>query len=248
MKEKVANSVFVTHFAENYWQTVRNPHRPEISQNLVASFCQSTIFFITHCLQLPCRFFLFLCDHHWHYRYDRYTGHRWIPLAKCNGLVMLQNIKKLFKSSRFAGDWRLHETNYTEFHRRSYLKLYFGTLHYNDVIMGVMAVSNHQPHDCLFKRLFGRRSKNTSKLRVTGLCAGNSPVTGEFPAQRASNAEDVSIWWRHHEFPWHSDAIRRHGSWSLSLPVVVNFLLHIKSLKEPMQSFEPLENPCEWIS
>ena len=31
-----------------------------------------------------------------------------------------------------------------------------------------------------------------------GLCAGNSPVTGEFPAQRASNAENISIWWRHH--------------------------------------------------
>ena len=29
--------------------------------------------------------------------------------------------------------------------------------------------------------------------------AGNSPVTGEFPAQMASNAENVSIWWRHHE-------------------------------------------------
>ena len=28
--------------------------------------------------------------------------------------------------------------------------------------------------------------------------AGNSPVTGEFPAQMASNAENVSIWWRHH--------------------------------------------------
>ena len=42
------------------------------------------------------------------------------------------------------------------------------------------------------------RSKKTSKLCVTGLCAGNSPVTGEFPAQRASSAENVSIWWRHH--------------------------------------------------
>ena len=38
------------------------------------------------------------------------------------------------------------------------------------------------------------------KLRVTGLCEGNSPVTGEFPAQRASDAENVSIRWRHHEF------------------------------------------------
>ena len=55
-------------------------------------------------------------------------------------------------------------------------------------------ISNHQPHDCLLKRVFRRRSKETSKLRLTGLC----PVTGEFPAQRASNAENVFIWWRLH--------------------------------------------------
>ena len=36
-------------------------------------------------------------------------------------------------------------------------------------------------------------------FRATGLCARNSPVTGELPAQRASNAENVSIWWRHHD-------------------------------------------------
>ena len=64
-------------------------------------------------------------------------------------------------------------------------------------------VWNHQPHDCLLNRLFRRKSKKTSKLRVTGLCAWNSPVTGEFPAQRASNAENVSIWWC------------RHGMWCL---------------------------------
>ena len=46
-------------------------------------------------------------------------------------------------------------------------------------------VSNHKPHDCLLNRLFRRRSKKTSKLRVTGLCEGNSPVTGEFPAKRS---------------------------------------------------------------
>ena len=47
--------------------------------------------------------------------------------------------------------------------------------------------SNHQPHDCLLNRLFKRRPKKASKLRVTGLCA-----------QTASNTENVSIWWRHH--------------------------------------------------
>ena len=59
-------------------------------------------------------------------------------------------------------------------------------------------VSNHQHYDCLLNGLFRCRSKKTSKLRVTGLCEGNSPVTGEFPVKRASNVEKVSIWWCHH--------------------------------------------------
>ena len=67
-------------------------------------------------------------------------------------------------------------------------------------------VSNHQPHQCLLNRLFRRRSKKTPKLRVAGLCTGNSPIPGEFPAQMASTAENVSIWWRHHGimngWPW----------------------------------------------
>ena len=60
-------------------------------------------------------------------------------------------------------------------------------------------VSNHQPRDCLLKRLFSGRSKKTPKLLVTGLWE----FTGdrEFPAQRARNAENVSIWWRHHGEP-----------------------------------------------
>ena len=57
--------------------------------------------------------------------------------------------------------------------------------HYN----GCDGVTIDQPHDCLLNRLFRRRSKKTSKLRAIGLCERNSPMTGEFPAQRASNAE-----------------------------------------------------------
>ena len=56
-------------------------------------------------------------------------------------------------------------------------------------------VSNHQPHGCLLNHLFRRRSKKTSKFRVTGLCVGISPG----PGQRDSYAENVSIWWRHHD-------------------------------------------------
>ena len=75
-------------------------------------------------------------------------------------------------------------------------RIWCGTLRWRH--NGRNGVSNHQPHDCLFNRLFRRKSKKTSKPRVTGLCEGNSSVIGEFPAQRASKADNVSTWWRHH--------------------------------------------------
>ena len=59
-------------------------------------------------------------------------------------------------------------------------------------------VSNHQPHECLRNCLFRHKSKKTPKLHVTDLWQGNSPVTGEFPTQRASKAKNVSLWWHHH--------------------------------------------------
>ena len=93
-------------------------------------------------------------------------------------------------------------------------------------------VSNQQPRDYLLNRLFRQRSKKASRLRVTGPCEENLPVTGEFPAQMASNAEKVSIWWRHHEhglshgvllsfqvplglFHWHWNSRLRWWKWSI---------------------------------
>ena len=63
-------------------------------------------------------------------------------------------------------------------------------------------VSNHQPRGCLLSRLIRCRSKKPPKLRVTGLCVENSPGTGQFLAQMASKAENVSIWWCHHAVQW----------------------------------------------
>ena len=59
-------------------------------------------------------------------------------------------------------------------------------------------ISNHRHHDCLLNHLLRGISKKKSKLHITGLCQGNSLVAGELPTQRASNMENVSIWWRHH--------------------------------------------------
>ena len=59
-------------------------------------------------------------------------------------------------------------------------------------------VLNHQPYDCLLNRLFRRRSKKTSKLRVTGLCEGNSPPH-KWPVMRKM-------------FPF-GDVIMRYDQW-----------------------------------
>ena len=71
-------------------------------------------------------------------------------------------------------------------------------VHLSDVILSAMAYQLTSPTIVYSRVLFRCKSKETSKLRVTGLCEWNSPVAGEFPAQRASNAENVSIWWCHH--------------------------------------------------
>ena len=63
---------------------------------------------------------------------------------------------------------------------------------------GKILFSNHRRLDCFLNHLCRRRSKKTSKLRIAGLGEGNPPVTDGFPSQRASNAENVSIWWRHY--------------------------------------------------
>ena len=97
------------------------------------------------------------------------------------------------------------------------------------------------PASRLFTQLFIHKSKKTSKLRVTGICEGNSPVTGEFHAQRSSNF----IWRRHHEisikFSLKFDrqgpsnnipvlvqimAWRRPGDKPLSEPMLVSLLTH----------------------
>ena len=53
--------------------------------------------------------------------------------------------------------------------------------HYNDVIMSVMA-SQITSFTTVYSTVYPRRrSKKTSMFRITGLCVGNSPATGEFP-------------------------------------------------------------------
>ena len=70
-------------------------------------------------------------------------------------------------------------------------------------------VSDHQPYDCLLNRLFRHISKKTSKLRATGLCAGNSPGPVNSPhkwpvTRKMFPFDDVIMKQKYRAFPpWH---------------------------------------------
>ena len=81
------------------------------------------------------------------------------------------------------GNWAYYETESSLPKKYLISQICSGSraLHYSDVIMGAMAY--HQP---------------PIKENIKVSRHWWEPVTGEFPAQRASNAENVSIWLRHH--------------------------------------------------
>ena len=72
--------------------------------------------------------------------------------------------------------------------------------HYWDIIMDAIA-SQITNLAIVYSTFIQTQIKENIKAPRHWLCAGNSPGTGEFLAQMASNAENVSIWWRHHEEP-----------------------------------------------
>ena len=118
------------------------------------------------------------------------------------------------------------------------LKCWFSYLphtitHYYDFITGGMA--SQITSLAVVYRLLRHRSKKTPQLRVTGLCEGNSPMAGEFPAQRSSNAENVSIWWRHHArliseteiFCWYPGASNFKNLWSYEAAMYISFTIAV---------------------
>ena len=84
----------------------------------------------------------------------------------------------------WGGGWYFLVMMYWCFSNKVHYKMYallcyIVSLHWRHNDHG--GVSNHQRNGCLLNRLFVRRSKKTSKLRATGLWAGNSPGPVNFP-------------------------------------------------------------------
>ena len=111
------------------------------------------------------------------------------------------------------------------------------TVHYCDVIMGAVA-SQITSLTIVYSTVYSDADqRKKSKLRVTGLCEGNSPGTGEFPAQMASNTENASIWWRHHD----------SCKWPMSLCIIFSrlcYCFHVTNTDE----VRPGANSYWWLS
>ena len=82
-------------------------------------------------------------------------------------------------------------------HRCTYAICVAGNNNYNDVIMSAMACKITSLTIVYSTVCSGADQINIKAPRHRPLWR-NSPVTGEFPTQGASNAENVSIWWRLH--------------------------------------------------
>ena len=74
--------------------------------------------------------------------------------------------------------------------------------HYGDVINSLIA-SQIPSLTIVYSTVNSDADQRKHQSSRHWLCVGNSPMTAEFPAQRASNAENISIWWRHHDMQLH---------------------------------------------
>ena len=98
------------------------------------------------------------------------VSHVSTQIAKTVGSTSIRYRSDTFASDRYLIDIDLHGVWSYETEVDQHVSITLQWRH-----NGRDSVSNQQPHGCLLIRLFRRRSKKTSKLRVTGLCAGNSP-------------------------------------------------------------------------
>ena len=97
-------------------------------------------------------------------------------------------------------------------------------LHYNDVVMSAVA-SQITSFTIVYSGVYSgadeRKHQSSASLAfVRGI---HRPVTGEFPEQKASNAGNVSIWWRHHV-----PSLGRTADKRIPLSVVANFFLAVR--------------------
>ena len=112
----------------------------------------------------------------------------------CNHIMCTVSTKSISCYSKLFGYITVTLHDYTAL---SIYRGHFSSYHYDDVIMTTIRLKS--PASLLFTQslIQTQMKENIKAPRHWPLC-GEFTGTGEFPAQRASHAENVSIWWRHH--------------------------------------------------
>ena len=126
------------------------------------------------------------------------VSHVSTQIAKTVGSTSIRYRSDTFASDRYLIDIDLHGVWSYEIEVDQHVSITSQWRH-----NGRDSVSNHQPHGCLLIRLFRRRSKKTSKLCVTGLCAGNSPGPVNSPRKGPVMRKMVPF----------DDVIMKHHNW-----------------------------------
>ena len=85
-----------------------------------------------------------------------------------------------------------------------------GVIYYNDVTMNSLA-SQITSFTIVYSTVNSRADQRNIKAPRHWPLYGEFTRTGGFPAQGASNAENVSIWWRHHDWNISSHGKTRAG-------------------------------------
>ena len=134
-----------------------------------------------------------------------FTGHRWIPSTKASDAELWCHLWSAlwmngWVNNREAGDLRRQRTHYDVIVMTIYgMQITFFKQHniqYNcKVCQKLYLVNEYFCH-----LLSSRKTVFVSCRNSATYCRFDLQftVTGKFPAQRASNAENVPIWWRHH--------------------------------------------------
>ena len=71
-------------------------------------------------------------------------------------------------------------------------------IRWRELIFVTWPLPNHRKLHCLMKSLFTLTTKKSSEVYIIGPLLDVPSVTGEFPSERASNAENVAISWCDH--------------------------------------------------
>ena len=120
------------------------------------------------------------------------------------------------------------------------------TSDYGDIIMSAMAsqiTSRTIICSIVYSGVDQRKHQSSESLAfVRGI---HVAVTGEFPTQRASNAENVSIWWRHHTI-WSSSHNWVSACWLL-MTLCIYFMSNMNNvwLYDTQNSFLCYQTQCD---